>query len=902
MLSLGKLNPGRAAYYSEQLPGGADEYYTRGEREHPAIWLGSAAGRLGLGGEVTPEAFRALLDANHPMTGDPLGVPKTTVNRLAGFDLCFSAPKSVSVMWALAPPEIAERVASAHDRAVTQAVGAFETEVVRARRGKRAATLIVTEGVVTAGFAHRSSRAGDPQVHTHVVVPNLTVDPNGRWSALAGDRVYMWAKTIGYLYQAALRAELTETLGVTWGPVHKGSAEIAGVDPALVEGFSKRRAEITAALQRSGGLSRSAAEVATLATRRAKDTTSDLADLRRHWLSEATSLGWEPTRLREFATEPRRVELIDSLLPELLSAQGLTASSSSFDRRDVLQALAAGHQDGLHPATLSTAADRFLEHPDVVDLEATPQARRRYTTTELLGVEADVVEGAVRRRDDNVGVAERDDLERSLEGRPSLSDEQKQMIESLTTSGAGVEVVVGRAGTGKTFALDAARDAWESAGHNVIGAALAARAAAELQAGAGIPSTTLDRLLAELDIPGPLSALPVGSVVVVDEAGMIGTRKLARLLAHAQRADAKVVLVGDHRQLPEIQAGGAFAALAKSVPTTELVDNRRQANVWEREALEQLRGGSVADAYTAYSRQGRITLTSDAPAAREAMVSDWWSAHRAGERAAMYALRRSDVEDLNSRARVRLDKAGALGEQRIDAAGREFAPGDEVICLRNDRRLGVRNGTRSTIESVDPTERTVMLAGGKVLPAAYLDAGHLGHGYATTIHKAQGATVDRAFLLGSEGLYREAGYVGLSRARLATQLYVVAAPQGREAEIDPIVETIRWLNVSKAQHLASEDLEPHRAPGREPESILADPEPWLLDALGPPPVTPDRRDEWARHAERLAAYRDIYQITDTADPLGPFPDDPTQRRAWDLARLALIEHHRSLELEQGLEI
>lgn len=917
MLSIGKLTPGRASYYAEQLPGGADEYYQRDPTAVPAAWLGSAAGRLDLDGGVDPEAFRRLLDARHPGTGAPLGVPRTTDHRLAGFDLCFSAPKSVSVAWALAPPDTAEAIAGAHDRAVAQAVSVLETEVVRARRGTRAATLVETEGVVAAAFGHRSSRAGDPQIHTHVVVPNLTVTSDGRWSALAGDRVYRWAKTLGYLYQAALRAELTRTLGAEWGPVRNGAADLAGTDPHLLEEFSTRRAQITAAMERTGGASRQAAEIAALATRPAKDTTTDLASLRQHWADRASALRLDPPALQPGQGRPVPDRSAD-LAERMAAPDGLTSHSSTFDRRHVLQALAAGHPDGIDTPAALAAADAFLDRPDVVTLDAGHRGGPLYSTAELLEIETRLIDSAARRAATSRAAAvDGHIVARVLAARASLTDEQAAMVGSLTTSGAPVEVVVGRAGTGKTFALDAARAAWEAAGCHVIGTALAARAAAELEAGSGIASTTIDRLLADLDRPGPLSALPPQSVIVVDEAAMVGTRKLARLAAHAERAHAKLVLAGDHRQLPEIEAGGAYAALARTVPVNELTANRRQVEPWERAALAELRSGSVPDALDAYHRAGRIHLAGTAADARASMVADWFAAHRRGERAAMYALRRADVDDLNQRARAHLDAEGRLGPDRLTAAGREYATGEEVICLRNDRRLGVRNGTRSTVTAVDNTNRSVTLADGTVLPARYLDDGHVGHAYATTLHKAQGATVGRAFLLGSDTLYREAGYVGLSRARAASHLYIVApetsGPDRDPADRpDPLADTIRRLATSRAQTLAADHIAapgpaPARGPSRMPgisarRELLADPPAWLVATLGPPPATPEARARWARHAERLDAYRDIYQITDTAEPLGPRPDEAAQRRAWDLARLAIDEHHRSLELEQGLHL
>ena len=202
----------------------------------------------------------------------------------------------------------------------------------------------------------------------------------------------------------------------------------------------------------------------------------------------------------------------------------------------------------------------------------------------------------------------------------------------------------------------------EQAGLTVTGTALAARAATELETSAGIPSTTLARLLTQLDAqdrhgaPGPWR--PGRHVLVVDEAGMIGTRQLARLLAHAQRRDVKVVLVGDPHQLPEIQAGGLFRALATRLPAIELHTNRRQHAPWERDALDQLRDGHIPDAIGAYLQHGRITATDTAEAAREALVADWWDAFaQHGPRAVMIGLRRAEVDDLNRRARARLTAA-----------------------------------------------------------------------------------------------------------------------------------------------------------------------------------------------------------------------------------------------------
>jgi ATP-dependent exoDNAse (exonuclease V) alpha subunit len=528
-----------------------------------------------------------------------------------------------------------------------------------------------------------------------------------------------------------------------------------------------------------------------------------------------------------------------------------------------------------------------------------------YTTAELLAVETALVGRAQRQLASSLPAVPVPLVRQVVDAHPTLSEEQRHMVSTLVGSGAPTQVVVGRAGAGKTFALDAARMAWESAGHRVIGTALAARAAAELQSGAGIPSTTLDRLLADLERPGPLSGLAPRTTVVVDEAGMVETRKLARLLDHAERWQAQVVLVGDPRQLPEVGAGGAFRALARQLPVIELVDNRRQAEAWERDALAELRSGSVATAVSAYERAGRITLAPDAESAREALVDAWWSSFRSGEHAMMYALRRTDVDNLNKRARAHMAAAGLLGDEHLVAAGREFAPGDRVMCLRNDRRLGVANGTTGTATSVSGGE--VALADGTRLPPSYLAAGHLTHAYASTVHKAQGATVDRAFLLGSDQLYREAGYVGLSRARLSNELFVVSSEAGKEIE-SPLDDLVRELQSSRAQSMAMDQgragtpVERQSQPTVAKRALVADPPAWAVEALGPVPLERSERQHWAERANHLASYQDAYGITDTNDALGPRPADVIQRRAWEVGRLAVLESQRSIEIEKALAI
>jgi ATP-dependent exoDNAse (exonuclease V) alpha subunit len=493
----------------------------------------------------------------------------------------------------------------------------------------------------------------------------------------------------------------------------------------------------------------------------------------------------------------RRPEL-GELWQQLVVEEELTASSSSFTRRDVLQQLAGRLTAGAPVAYLEDAADTILTHGsnllvalgptrgqltgvdairrDDGRLVPTDPNERRYTTRGLLLTEQRAINRSLDRHRDQTAIATDPAVAAALRRR-TLTDEQTAMVRQLTSSGAGVEVVVGKAGTGKTYALDAAREAWQTSGIQVTGVALAARASLELQESAGIRSVTLARLLGQFDDHRQGSPLQPGSVLVVDEAGMVGTRQLARLLDHAEQQSVKVVLVGDPKQLPEIDAGGLFWALATRLPAIELADNRRQQLHWEQAALDELRHGNPDTALAAYRKHGRIHTADTPEAVRQQLVDDWWATASADlPGSIMIGLRRHDVDEINHRARIKMAAAGRFtGPTMVTTGGFELQAGDRIVCLRNHWRLGVVNGTRATITRIHVTSRAVEAVDDHgrsiTLPPDYLDAGRATHGYAITGHKAQGLTCDHTYTLGTETLYREWGYVAMSRGRLTNQLY-----------------------------------------------------------------------------------------------------------------------------------
>lgn len=844
MLSIGKLGHGQADYYLQAVAQGIEDYYS-GRGEAPGRWLGTATPELQLSGHVQGDALRAVLNGNRPDGSGPLTRSGQGQNRVPGFDLTFSAPKSVSLLFGLGDPDVSRAVRDAHEAAVGAALDYMERHAAIGRRGKGGAISVLGNGFIAAGFRHRTSRAGDPQLHTHVLLANMTKGPDGRWTALDARRLYIHARTGGFLYQAKLRLELTRRLGVEWTPVRNGVAEVDGIPPAVRRAFSRRRVEIETELADRGETSASAAQVAALQTRREKDYRVPAETLAERWRERATQLGFDPAAIEQLLNvteiQPLAPQTSQAQQTALTSPTGLTRQRSSFTRRDVVQAWAGALAHGGDVEEIEHLADRLLASDDVVVLVqgaksltradvvrrtdgrvvAATSEERRYSTPELLALESEILDAAAAGESTDRGRVQDATATRVLDARPQLSGEQREMVTRLLLDGDQITVVVGKAGTGKTYSLDAAREGWQADGYQVIGAALARRAALELRDGAGIDSTSIHALLADLrDRRGEL--LNPRTVLVIDEAGMVSTRQLAELVEHVQAADAKLVLVGDPKQLPEIDAGGTFRSLTIRGNPIRLGENRRQPEQWERDALERLRTGHAEQALATYHEHGRLVVTHTAGEQRERMVADWWAAKGDGRDVIMIALRRSDVAELNQRARAQMAATGRLEQETVVVHGQPIAVGDQVVALQNHTGLGVTNGTQGIVTSVDPQRGSIAIrerSGNDIeLPREYLegttDRGTptLDYGYALTGHKAQGITVDDALVLGSDALYREWGYVAMSRGRHANRLYLIAGepdledPLRRPDTRRPIERITAALATSRAQTSATDTV------------------------------------------------------------------------------------------------
>ena len=653
MLSIGKLNGDSTAYYLGKVTKHLDDYYAmRGEGA--GRWTGSAAAQLGLGRDVDGAVLAQVLAGVDPRSGASLLDRPAHPRRLPGLDLAFSAPKGVSVLWALGSAALQAQLRDAHRAAVADALAWLEQHAGEERTGSGGRDRVSGGGWVCAAFDHRTSRAGDPQLHTHVLVAKLVAPagPGGTWRSADTARVYAAAKTAGTLYQAVLRTRLAE-LGVACTVRPTGLSDVAGLPDGLLEEFSRRRRDIEEALARRGASSARSAQRAALSTRRSPAPPAGDDDLREQWRERARAVGVDPGRAQRLRAPGRSLPAVPVDVPaaaeRLLSTRGLTEKASTFTRREVLRGLAVALPGGADVAALEAATDAVLADPRVVALEPKADGLARWTTTDLLAAEREVLDATATGRHAG-GPMPQPLVDGALAAHPHLRLGQRRLVCRLLESSRLVEVVEGAAGTGKSTALAAARHGWAAAGRRVVGTALARSAASGLQEAAGLDdSDSLARLLSRADRDPHLLR---DAVVVLDEAGMVGTRSLHRLLRHVHAAGGQLVLVGDPHQLLEIDAGGVFGRLAARVDTSRLTDNRRQQQAWEVDALADLRCGDLDRALDAYVTQGRVSVGDDADDVRRALVVAWAGDTAAGLDSLMLAATRHDVAELNDLARA----------------------------------------------------------------------------------------------------------------------------------------------------------------------------------------------------------------------------------------------------------
>ena len=451
----------------------------------------------------------------------------------------------------------------------------------------------------------------------------------------------------------------------------------------------------------------------------------------------------------------------------------LTRNQATFTLRD-LAMFAHRHSDGREQFDRVLAAMRSSEA--LLALGRDGQGAERFTTISMLSAEEALARSATALAGTAHGVGKHD-VERAIRTAASrglvLGGEQRRALEHVAQR-SGLSLIVGYAGAGKSAMLGVAREAWEAAGYTVRGAALSGIAAENLEGGSGIASRTIASL--EHGWARDRDRLTSRDVLVVDEAGMIGTHQLQRVLAEAASAGAKVVMVGDVQQLQAIEAGAAFRLLAERHGAAEIGEVRRQAVQWMRDATRAFATGRTGEALGAYAQAGMVHATDKRESARAALIERWDAERRAAPSASRIILTHmnKEVEMLNQAARQKLAEQNELGRDvavQTERGERQFADRDRILFLKNERELGVKNGTLGTIENAASDRLAVRLDDGRRINVDLKSYAHVDHGYAATVHKTQGMTVDRTHVLATPGLDAHATYVAMSRHREGTALH-----------------------------------------------------------------------------------------------------------------------------------
>lgn len=801
------------SYYANLGDAENHDYYSE-DGYRPGVYFGAGAKQLGLEGEeVSPETLKNLLEGLSPDGNERLVQvrQKGQIKRRAGFDLTFSLSKSYSVAWSQADRETRQELDRRAREALNRTLEFIEEMCGKTRRGKDGVR--VEDGKLTfAIFSHDTARGIPGEVpdvnrHFHAVLANVALRGDGSSGAVdARPLFHRRAKMmLGAMFRAELSKEL-EAMGLATQRAKRDGKvtswfEIDCVPESLIQASSKRRGEIQRWLRERGLTGAKAAELAALRTRKGKEKWSQ-SELFSAWRELASEHGFTREVLDSAFDEPRKFDQALELQASVNTAlESLVKSKARFTEIELLERTAVEAQcRGLGIKEIRSGVKALLSNSsELVRLEDDRSGVRTYTTREMLELEKRMIERAQRldgKRGHSISAEAATD---TLNEHKTLRDEQTEAVRFML-SGSDIACVSGVAGSGKTFMFGVAREAWQKEGYQVLGTALAAKAARGLEDGSGIKSIHIHKLLKDLE--NGEAMLGKKSVLVLDESGMVGTRQMEKLLSVVESAGAKIVLTGDWKQLQAIDAGAAFRGIAEDVGCSSLEEIIRQRERWSRNMVKDLRDGRAENALSELYSRGRLFIGSDREEAKERLVSDWREfaiEKRELKDTLVFAGTNIEVRELNRLLQAERKESGELGEKSIEVDGMEFFFGDRVMVTRNSNLLCVDNGSFAEVVGIEGEVMGLRLDNGLTVEVDTKDFSHLTLGYAMSVHKGQGITCENALIMTGDSMTdREMSYVEGSRAKSVTKLYSDELSSGELAEL------AARMNMSRQAELAYE--------------------------------------------------------------------------------------------------
>ncbi|MDU0353828.1 MobF family relaxase [Paraglaciecola aquimarina] len=792
MLTISPIN--NIGYYANLAT--EDYYLDGGEPEGEWVGLGSRLFKE-LSGTVKNEHYQNIYHGVSPCGQYALRQfnSSSKAKQRAGWDLTFSAPKSVSVAWARADRKLRHKIQLAHKLAVLKSVSLIENNVAVTRTGKGGLVQEQPIGIVASCFEHSTSRAQDPQLHSHCLISNIAARENGTWGTLDSKHFYNWKMAIGAAYRAELAKNLQE-LGFTIESDGE-SFRLGEIPSDICNFYSKRTKDIKAELEKSGikNSSSRAGDIATLLTRQKKDTISRV-DLFNRWHKELDQLGYTESQFQQRLDMSSKNVLLDldqtnNLTIESLGEQ-LINSKSSFTVQDIYKQAFVTAQitlDGI--TTVKLVVKEFINDFNTIELGFDSKGRQLYTTNATLELESMMINKAK-------GLTKQSSFEVSLQSINKaiksnafiLSDEQQEAI-YRSCEPSNLRTIQGSAGAGKSASMNAVRKIYNENGYKVIGAAIAKSAANNLADEANITTFTIAKLLKDE------SRLNLSnSVILIDEAGQVSTKDLLKLINLAKGNNCKLILVGEDKQLDAIEHAGSLRYLSQPevIGTTRIESIRRQKNDWAKQIVADFRDGNSKNALFKLDNKGLLNICNNSENTKRTLVERWcqYNNNKPENDSIMLAQRWDDVIDLNNLARKELQQNGSLSTKEIELDctvsnkifSQKLAVGERIRLTQNDYKLGLTNGDIGKIQEIYSNQNgsyniNIELDSGKTINLStedYSDKNgnlYMIQAYAMTVYSSQGLTIaGDSFVYYTSGMDRSNTYVACSRHKDNSHLFI----------------------------------------------------------------------------------------------------------------------------------